>query len=91
MSPAASNCSEQAGRPSRDARPTPAVSFVREVLGTTVTVKMIDITAAGMIVALCYRGRECEVIPILELALPDPPPAGSEWIEAYRRWGRGRW
>jgi hypothetical protein len=65
--------------------------FSTVVLGTTVTVKKIDITAAGMIVAICYQGRERQVIPILELPLPDPPPTGWEWIEAYRRWARGRW
>jgi hypothetical protein len=61
------------------------------VLGTTVTVKKVDVTAAGNIVAICYRGRERQAIPILELSLPDPPPAGREWIEAYRRSARGRW
>ena len=65
--------------------------FATVVLGTTVTVKKIDVTAAGMIVAICYRGRERQVIPIVELPLPDPPPTGWEWIEAYRRWARGRW
>jgi hypothetical protein len=61
------------------------------VLGTNVTVKRVDVTAASAIVAICYRGRERQVIPILELPLPDPPPTGWEWIEAYRRWARGRW
>jgi hypothetical protein len=37
---------------------------------------VIDITAAGNIIAVCYRGRERQVIPILELPLPDPTPAG---------------
>jgi hypothetical protein len=57
--------------------------------GTAVRVKKIDVTAAGTIVAICYRGRERQAIPILELPLPDPPPTGWEWIEAYRRWARG--
>jgi hypothetical protein len=65
--------------------------FDTVVLGTTVTVKKFDVTAAGTIVAICYRGRERQAIPILELPLPDPPPTGWEWIEAYRRWTRGRW
>ena len=64
--------------------------FEAQVLGTTVTVRKVDVTAAGNIVAICYRGRERQAIPILELPLPDPPPAGWEWIEAYRRWARGR-
>jgi hypothetical protein len=65
--------------------------FETVVLGTTVTVKKIDVSAAGTIVAICYRGRDRQAIPILELPLPDPPPTGWEWIEAYRRWARGRW
>ena len=65
--------------------------FETVVLGTTVTVKKIDVTAAGSLVAVCHRERERQAIPILELPVPDPPPAGWEWIEAYRRWARGRW
>jgi len=38
------------------------------------------------IVAICRRGRERQSIPILDLPLPAPLPAGAEWIEAYRRW-----
>ena len=62
--------------------------FETVVLGVAVIVKKVDVTAAGEVVALCYRGRERQAIPILELPLPDPPPAGWEWIEAYRRWAR---
>lgn len=65
--------------------------FETVVLGSTVTVKKVDVTTAGDIVAVCSRGRERQAIPILELPLPDSPPDGWEWIEAYRRWARGRW
>jgi hypothetical protein len=65
--------------------------FQTAVLGVTVTVKNVDLTGAGEIVAVCYRGRERQALPILDLPLPDPPPAGWEWIEAYRRWALGRW
>ena len=65
--------------------------FETVVLGTSVTAKKVDVTAAGELVVICSRGRERQAIPILELPLPDPPPAGWEWIEAYRRWARGRW
>jgi hypothetical protein len=68
-----------------------ALPFETVVLGAVVTVKKIDVTARGHIIAICYRGRERQVIPALELPLPDPPPAGWEWIEAYRRWSKGRW
>ena len=37
------------------------------------------------------RRHHPQAILILELPLPDPPAAGWEWIEAYRRWARGRW
>lgn len=68
-----------------------ALPFETVVLGAAVTVKTVDITAAGHIVAICYRGRERQAIPILDLPPPDPPPGGWEWIEAYRRWAQGRW
>jgi hypothetical protein len=64
--------------------------FETVLLGTTVTVRGIEVTAAGNIVAICYRGRARQAIPILELPLPDPPPIGWERIEASRRWARGR-
>jgi calcium binding protein len=69
----------------------PVLPFEAFVLGTPVTVKRVDVTRVGELVAVCHRGRERQAIPILELPLPDPPPAGWEWIEAYRRWARGRW
>jgi len=62
--------------------------FETTVLGVTVSMKGVDITDTDDVVAVCYRGRERQAIPILELPLPDPPPAGWEWIEAYRRWAR---
>ena len=68
-----------------------ALPFETVVLGTIVTVRKIDVIASGNIVAVCYRGRERQAIPILELPLPHPLPVGWEWIEAYRRWARGRW
>jgi hypothetical protein len=66
-----------------------ALPFDTTVLGVTVSVKRVDITEANEVVAVCYRGHDRQAIPILELPLPTPPPAGWEWIEAYRRWARG--
>jgi len=60
------------------------------VLGERVSVKRVDITNANEVVAVCYRGRARQAIPILALQLPTPPPAGWEWIEAYRRWALER-
>lgn len=66
-----------------------AVPFETEVLGVPVTVERIDLTDADQIVAICRRGRSRQTVPILDLPLPTPPPAGAEWIEAYRHWARG--
>lgn len=66
----------------------PAVPFSTEVLGMTVTVETIDMTDDEEIVAVCVRGKWRQPIRILELPLPEPPPEGAEWIDAYRRWAR---
>lgn len=67
-----------------------AVPFETAVLGVPVTVKGVDLTERDEIVAICVRGRERQAISILDLPLPSPPPAGAEWIEAYRYWaGKG--
>ena len=64
------------------------VPFETTVLGSPVTVTRLDITATDVIVAHCQRDGHRQAIPILDLPLPTPAPAGSEWIEAYRRWLR---
>jgi hypothetical protein len=64
--------------------------FKTEVMGMAVTVERLDITDHEQIVAVCSRGRSQQPVPILDLTLPDPPPEGAEWIEAFRRWARGR-
>jgi len=65
------------------------VPFQTELLGVDVTVERIDMTDDEQIVAVCRRGKARQRIPILELPLPNPPPFGAEWIEAFRRWARG--
>ena len=62
-----------------------AVPFETTVLGVQVTVEGVDLNRSEQIVAICSRGRRRQSLPILDLPLPTPPPAGSEWIEAYRR------
>jgi hypothetical protein len=64
------------------------VPFSTEVLGQTVTVETIDMTDDEEIVAVCVRGKSRQPIRILELPLPEPPPEGAQWIDAYRRWAR---
>lgn len=66
------------------------VPFTTEVLGVDVTVEKVDLTSDGQIVAVCRRGRIHQRVPILDLPLPEARPAGAEWIDAYRRWARGR-
>ncbi len=65
------------------------IPFEATVLGVPVTVRRVDLTETDEIVAVCCRGKNRQAIPILSLPLPVPPPAGWEWIEAYRRWARG--
>lgn len=62
-----------------------AMPFITTVLGVEVTVKKVDLTA-DTIVAICTRGRDRLRIDLLDLPLPTPPPAGVEWVEAYRHW-----
>jgi hypothetical protein len=62
-----------------------AVPFTTQVLGAEVTVRRVDLRP-DRIVAVCQRGRIRQSIGILDLPLPDPPPEGSQWIEAYRHW-----
>ena len=66
-----------------------ALPFKTTLLGMPVTVRGVDLTERGEIVAICMRGRLRQAIPILDLVLPSPAPAGAEWIEAYRHWVRG--
>lgn len=67
-----------------------AVPFKTAVLGVEVTVRRVDVTAEGQIMAVCARGRFQQPIPILDLPLPALLPSGAEWIAAYRRWARGK-
>lgn len=64
------------------------VAFETMILGVPATVVKVDLTDESEVVALCRRGREKQVLPLLNLPLPSPPPAGFEWIEAYRHWRR---
>jgi hypothetical protein len=63
-----------------------AVPFETSVLGVSVTVERVDLNASEHIVAICKRGPDRQALPILDLPLPNPPPEGAEWIEAYRQW-----
>ena len=82
----ACNESEQAGGFFAMIEESLSLPFVTRVLGQEVTVDKVDITSRGHIVAICVRGKSTQAIPILDLPMPDPPPEGAEWIDAYRRW-----
>jgi hypothetical protein len=66
-----------------------AVPFQTVVLGVDVTVTRVDLSEDGQITAVCTRGKAKQRISILDLPLPTPPPEGTEWIDAYRRWAKG--
>jgi hypothetical protein len=66
-----------------------AVPFTTEVLGVPVRVERVDFNDAEEIVAICRRGRHRQLISLVNLPLPSPPPDGWEWIDAYRHWVRG--
>lgn len=63
-----------------------ALPFQTTVLGMAVSVVSVDLSDNGQIVAICSRKGLRQAIPIRDLPMPVPPPAGAEWIEAYRRW-----
>jgi hypothetical protein len=58
--------------------------FETQILGVTATVESIDITEDDQLVAVCRAGKARQRISLSELPLPSPPPAGAEWIAAYR-------
>ena len=62
--------------------------FETRFLGITVTVERIDMNRQGAIVAICHREKHRQSVPILDLPLPSPLPAGAEWIEAYHQWSK---
>jgi len=63
-----------------------ALPFETTVLGVPVTVERVDLTQREEIVAVCRRSGVRQTVPIIDLRLPSPPPAGAEWIDAYRHW-----
>lgn len=62
------------------------VPFETKVLGMPVTVERVDTNRDDEIIAVCRRGNHKQIVPILDIPLPSPPPAGAEWLEVYRYW-----
>jgi hypothetical protein len=83
------NESEQAGGFLTMIQDNLILPFTTQVLGQEVTVAKVDMTMRDEIVAICSRGKMTQSIPLLDLPLPNPPPTGAEWIDAYRRWCEG--
>jgi len=63
--------------------------FSTVVFGVEVKVTGVDEGPGPGVSAVCHRGKERQRIGILDLPLPSPLPAGSEWIAAYRHWLTG--
>ena len=66
-----------------------ALPFETKVLGVPVIVERVDLTRSEEIVAVCRRAGVRQTIPILDLPVPSPRPAGAQWIDAYRHWVGG--
>jgi len=66
-----------------------ALPFSVSILGVEATVEKVDMTRDGRIVAVCRRDGVKQRIEIVDLPLPKPAPAGSEWIAAYSYWSKG--
>lgn len=64
------------------------VPFVTSVLGVEITVESVDIGKGNSILAICARDGIRQAVRVVDLPLPEPPPAGAEWIDAYRYWLR---
>ena len=60
------------------------VPFVSSVLGVDVTVESVDSGEGNGILAIWARGGIRHAIGVVGLPLPEPQPAGAEWIDAYR-------
>lgn len=66
-----------------------ALPFTTTLLGESVEVVAVDMGDDESITAVCCRGKLRQPVPILDLPIPEPPPEGSEWIDAYRAWLKG--
>jgi hypothetical protein len=66
-----------------------ALPFSVSILGVEAVVEKVDLTRDGRIVAVCRHDGGKQRIEILDLPLPQPTPAGAEWIAAYSHWRRG--
>jgi hypothetical protein len=66
-----------------------ALPFTTRILGVGASVVAVEMDDDGRLKAVCERSGERQRIDLIDLPLPSPPPAGAEWIAAYRRWVEG--
>ena len=59
--------------------------FETEVLGQVVAVTALEQTERDIVVRCC-RGAATQLLSLLHLPVPEPPPRGAQWIYAYRHW-----
>ncbi len=59
--------------------------FQTEVLGQPVMVERLEQGEFDILVR-CSTGSHRQLLSLLHLPLPEPPPAGFEWVLAYRHW-----
>ena len=67
-----------------------AVPFATEVLGVEVSVVGVEMEDDGSLKAVCERNGKRQLVGLIDLELPEPPPFGAEWIAAYRHWLGGQ-
>jgi len=68
-----------------------ALPFTTQILGVEASVIGVVTDNGGSVKAVCERAGKRQRIDLIDLPLPSPPPAGAEWIAAYRRWREGSW
>lgn len=68
-----------------------AKPFATQILGVEASVIAVEMDLDNNIKAVCEREGHQQRIALVDLPLPTPPPAGAEWIAAYRRWAEGSW
>ena len=56
-----------------------AVPFATQVLGVEVSVVGVEMDDNGSLKAMCERNGKRQLIGLIDLQLPKPPPSGAEW------------
>jgi hypothetical protein len=61
--------------------------FTTRIFGLEVAVVAVEQDDSGFGV-VCERQGERQLLSLSDLPLPSQPPAGAQWIAAYRLWAR---